>query len=206
MGQKTANLLLSKPLRQALPEAMAARVQLRFEQLYATCDLPSNPGLQGHLREYILPGLALYQLLREDGNSPEVALAQVDKTCEQLAIPSRNGMQRLGRLPFIYPALRLFIRLALRRYPAAGWQLEWVENSPHAIRFTMQRCFYYDSLSSQGAPELTASFCRMDDLIYSEVSPYLEWRRTKTIGRGAAYCDFCFARATAKRTNQVESG
>ena len=29
-----------------------------------------------------------------------------------------------------------------------------------------------------------------------EMSPYLEWRRTKTIGRGDPGCDFCFARAT----------
>jgi hypothetical protein len=80
------------------------------------------------------------------------------------------------------------------QYPADGWQLEWKENSARAIRFDMKRCFYYDVLSRQGAPELTASFCRIDDLVYGDMSPQLEWRRTQTIGRGAAYCDFCFAR------------
>lgn len=40
-----------------------------------------TPRLQWHLREFILPGLALYELLRNDGNSQEAALAMVNKIC-----------------------------------------------------------------------------------------------------------------------------
>ena len=56
----------------------------------------------------------------------------------------------------------------------------------------MKSCFYYDVLSSYNAPELTASFCQVDDFIYSEMSPHIKWQRSKTIGRGDTYCDFCF--------------
>jgi hypothetical protein len=84
----------------------------------------------------------------------------------------------------------------MRQYPPEGWQTEWVEKSAEAIRFNMHSCFYFDHLSHFGAAELTASFCRNDDLVYDKMSPYLEWKRTQTIGRGAAHCDFCFARAT----------
>ena len=61
------------------------------------------------------------------------------------------------------------------------------------------------TLSRYGAPELTASFCRIDDLVYGNMSPQLEWRPTQTIGRGAAYCDFCFARATRKQPYHLGS-
>jgi hypothetical protein len=173
---------------------MAARVHARFLELYAGCERPANAKLQWHLRYYILPGLAFYQLLREDGHSQEAALAVVDETFERLGAPNRRQMKLLGRLPFIYPFLRIYIKTAMQQYPDAGWQLEWVENSPNAIRFNMKRCFYHDVLSRHGAPELTAYFCKIDDRVYGEMSPYLEWRRTQTIGRGAAECDFCFAR------------
>jgi predicted ArsR family transcriptional regulator len=59
----------------------------------------------------------------------------------------------------------------------------------------MKSCYYHDVLSGYGAAELTASFCRVDDLIYENMSPALSWQRTMTIARGDAYCDFCFARA-----------
>lgn len=161
----------------------------------AVCEMPANRQLQWHLREYIFPGLAVYQVLRAEGQAQDVALAKVDELFDLVAVPYRQQMERLGRFPLIYPLLRLYIRVAMRQYPADGWQTDWVENSGEAIRFNMRSCFYFDTLSRYGAPELTASFCRNDDLVYDKMSPYLEWKRTQTIGRGAEYCDFCFARA-----------
>jgi hypothetical protein len=104
-------------------------------------------------------------------------------------------MKKLGRLPFIYYFLRLFIKPAMRKYPPEGWNIEWIQNDRKAIRFNMKSCFYHDVLSRYGAPELTASFCRVDDLTYENMSSALSWQRTMTIAGGDAVCDFCFARA-----------
>ncbi len=56
----------------------------------------------------------------------------------------------------------------------------------------MTTCFYHATLANLGAPELTGAFCRVDDLIYSTMSRYVSWQRTKTIASGNGYCDFCF--------------
>ncbi len=185
---------LPKAFRRALPADTAARVHARVLHLATAGDRPAHPTLQWHLREYILPGLAHYQLLREAGHTLEAALAEVDQTLNRVMAPNRRQMQFLGRAPFIFPLLRLAIGPAMRQYPAPGWQLEWVENSAQAVRFNMHTCFYHETLSRLGAPELTASFCHTDDVVYGEMSPRVAWRRTQTIGRGATYCDFCFAR------------
>jgi hypothetical protein len=37
-----------------------------------------------------------------------------------------------------------------------------------------------------GAPELTAAFYHVDDLIYSSMSRYVAWQRTSTIASGKA--------------------
>ncbi len=183
------------PLSAIIGEEKCGRVLARYRDLYASHDLPQNPFLKWHLTEGILPGLAFYQVLRESGESRENALATVDRAFVSLFSDNVGKMKRLGRLPFFYPFLRMFIKPAMRPYPPEGWNVEWIRNDREAIRFDMKSCFYHDVLSRYGAPELTASFCRVDDLTYENMSPRVSWRRTMTIAGGDAVCDFCFARA-----------
>jgi hypothetical protein len=183
------------PLLAIIGKEKYERIYVRYRDLYANHDLPQNQFLRLHLSEGILPGLAFYQILRESGESQESALMLIDHAFEQLFSDNVKKMKKLGRLPFIYPLLRLFINRAMRPYPPEGWKTEWIQNDKKAIRFNMKSCFYHDTLSKYGAPELTASFCHVDDLIYGNMSPALSWQRTMTIARGNAYCDFCFARA-----------
>jgi len=151
--------------------------------------------LKNHLVQGILPGLAYYQLLREDGKSQESALEKIDQTFEVIFAGSIRSFQKLGKIPFFYTILRAYIKTAMREYPADGWEMDWQQVDSGAIRFKMNTCFYFNTLSAYGAPELTASFCRVDDLVYGGMSDQVLWQRTQTIARGAAYCDFCFANA-----------
>jgi hypothetical protein len=164
----------------------------RYQGLFEKHELPQHPALQWHLIQGILPGLAFYQVLRENGESQESALAIIDQTFEKLFSDKLAKMKKLGNLLFVYPFLRLYIKPAMRQYPPEGWKIDWIQNDKKAIRFNMRNCFYYDTLSKYGAPELTASFCQVDDFIYGNMSPYVKWQRAKTIGRGETYCDFCF--------------
>jgi hypothetical protein len=168
----------------------------RYRNLYSNHDLPQNPYLQWHLIEGILPGLAFYQILRERGESQASALMIIDQAFEHLFSDNVSKMKKFGGLPFVYHLLRLFIKPVMRQNPPEGWKTEWIQNDKFAIRFNMKSCFYYDVLSQYGAPELTASFCRVDDLTYDNMSSGVLWQRTMTIGRGDSYCDFCFARAS----------
>jgi hypothetical protein len=165
----------------------------RYQGLFAKHVMPNNRALQWHLIEGILPGLAYYQVLRENGKSQDSALLTIDQTFEILFANNLAGMKKLGKLKFIYPFLRLYIKPAVRKYPADGWKIDWLQNDKNAIRFNMKSCFYHNTLSKYGAPELTASFCKVDDFIYSNMSPYIKWQRTKTIARGEVCCDFCFS-------------
>ena len=168
------------------------QVIARYRDLYSNHELPNNPIIQRHLIEGILPGLAFYQVLKESGETQESALAMIDQTFEKLFSDKLVKMKKLGNLRFVYPFLRLYIKPAMRQYPPEGWKIDWIQNDKKAIRFNMKSCFYYDTLSRYGAPELTASFCQVDDFIYGNMSPYVKWQRLKTIGRGETYCDFCF--------------
>jgi hypothetical protein len=169
------------------------RVITRYRELYSNHELPANPQLRWHLVEGILPGLALYQVLRESGESQDNATGTVDRTFDQLFAGDVKQMRRIGRLPFALLFFRVFLKSFMRKYPPAGWAIEWKENSRDRIRFDMTTCFYHATLSALGAPELAAAFCRVDDLMYSSMSRYVSWQRTTTIASGDARCDFCFA-------------
>ncbi len=67
-----------------------------------------------------------------------------------------------------------------------------MQNDGNAICFDIKCCFYFDTFSNNGAPELTTSFCPVDDLTYGPKSTHIKWQRSKTIARGEAYCYFCF--------------
>lgn len=170
----------------------------RYHKLYLNHEFPGNKHLQLHLIEGILPGLALYQILRENGESQESALGFIDETFEKLFSINQRKMKKIGGIPFVYPLLRLLIKPVMGKYPSDGWKIDWKQNDKNAIRFDMKSCFYFDTLSKYGVPELTASYCLVDDFIYGNMSPYLSWERTKTIARGNDLCDFCFANVKNK--------
>ena len=196
MSQKIKEIPMSKrffpDLLPIVGNEKYKQVVARYQNLFEKYELPKHPALQWHWIEGILPGLAFYKVLRENGESQESALAVIDQAFDVLFSDNFAKMKKLGRLRFIYPFLRKFIKPAMRRYPPEGWKIDWLQNDRNAIRFDMKSCFYFDTFSKYGAPELTASFCRVDDLTYDNMSPHIKWQRLKTIGRGETYCDFYF--------------
>lgn len=176
------------------------QVQTRYEGLYAQRKRLSNRALRTHLENHILPGLALYQELRADGLEQDDALNLTASLFAGSVEPQQRSMARLGRLPFFYSLLKLVIRPTMKRqYPAEGWNMEWVEVSQDQIAFNIHRCFYLDTLTEYGAPELTALFCRFDDLVFEHMSPRVSWERTRTLARGGDLCDFRFRHARSSR-------
>jgi hypothetical protein len=168
------------------------QIVARYQDLFQKHELPQHHALQWHLIQGILPGLAFYKVLRENGESQESALAVIDQAFDVLFSDNFARMKKLGRLRFVYPFLRIYIKPAMRSYPAEGWKIDWLQNDRNAIRFDMKSCFYFGTFSKYGAPELTASFCRVDDLTSGTMSAHIQWQRSRTIARGANYCDFCF--------------
>jgi hypothetical protein len=182
---------------------LAGQVQARFKALYAARPRFAGAALQFHLDRNILPGLALYQVLREEleagqdsVESSASALAEVDQLMEAalLASPFPVLIRLAGRLPWAFHLVRLANRLGMRLgYPPEGWITTWLEDSEQCVAFDITGCFYLDVLTDYGAPELTPSFCRMDDLLYGHLDK-ARWGRTETLARGFPRCDFRFIR------------
>jgi hypothetical protein len=198
--RKTWHKSLSGMLDESQSTRLLEEAQGRFAELSALATQPAHRALREHLEGSILPGLALYTTLLHHGWQASTALGTVESLFAVDLMKRRKPLEWLGRTPAYFHILRLLTpRLMARSFPAEGWKVEWLELSSSRVAFNMHSCYYLDTLSNHGAVELVAVFCRLDDIMYEDLSPYAKWERTKTLGYGDEYCKFCFRRQDPRR-------
>ena len=75
--------------------------------------------------------------------------------------------------------------------PGAGFAAAELQTDWPIWRIDITKCPYHDTCARYGCPELCRCFCDSDDISYDGLHHRLVWRRTGTLGRGNACCDFC---------------
>ena len=177
-------------------QRLIAAVRQRRAELLAAASLPQNPALRWHLTENILPGLALYQvLLQEHRGDQTAALAEVDEALRAWTLAKNRARFALLKLtPTPFSVFKLVFAQTMKQFPAEGWETTYVENSADRVAFNMTRCFYLNTLIAYGAPELTSSFCKSDEVMAELFPPSIRFVRPHTLGRGDALCDFQYCR------------
>jgi hypothetical protein len=177
----------------ARADRVIARAQTLFDDLFEGRVRFANRALRHHLERHILPGLALYRAMVEVCKDREAALTEWDALERDSALGRRRQMALLRFVPMSFGLLRLLARLSMRfSYPASGWETVWVADTPERLAFDIRRCFYLETLTFYGAPELTRHFCALDDWLFEALPTSISWARTKTLGRDDDRCDFCW--------------
>jgi hypothetical protein len=169
-----------------------AHTQTRYAELRTRSPAVAKRAQRAQLERMILPGLALYQVLREENANQANVFAEMEALFAASFAPMRNAIFIFRRVPAPFTALRLALHLQLRGERPEDWAM--VEDSTRCFAFDVRRCFIHDTLSAYGAPELTQLYCKMDDLLNERLPRSIKWARTTTIGRGSARCDFRWER------------
>lgn len=171
---------------------LVAAVRQQHAVLTAETTLPENKSLRWHLTEKILPGLALYRaLLQEHGGDQASALASVDEAFRARIYPkSRMLFAPMKMMPSPFHLFKWIFPQVMKQFPPEGWDITYIEDSADRIAFNMTRCYYLSTLTALGAPELTASFCKSDDVLAECFPPAIRFVRQHTLGRGDEVCDF----------------
>lgn len=182
---------LSKAVGEIPSQKLREEAENRYVKLLAENDL-SHPILGKHLRQSILPSVAIYEVLLSAGHSQERAFQVIRNSVLASAKPMAKMFQTVGRLPFFFALLRKMCLLSVRtEFGEPGWKMEWKRNDCNGIEWNCYACFYVDMMKHYGVPELISIFCERDDVVYGNI-PGVIWGRTKTIGDGAELCDFRF--------------
>ncbi|MFQ5435211.1 MAG: L-2-amino-thiazoline-4-carboxylic acid hydrolase [Anaerolineae bacterium] len=196
---------LAEKWGQARAAQLAARIQTCYDELSAARPRPTHRALNGHLNRGILPGLALYQVLQEETGDQATALAEWDRLFRASVTKNSKSklLRLLRRLSNPFPVFRWANRRTLQRqFPPAGWTIEWIEDSNRCIAYNIHNCFYGDVLAEYGTPELTAHFCRLDDVMFESLPPTITWERTQTLALGGDCCNFRWCYAPRRLTTE----
>ncbi|MBC8509123.1 MAG: L-2-amino-thiazoline-4-carboxylic acid hydrolase [Anaerolineales bacterium] len=174
---------------------LMARIQKQYQELEERRPIFNRPAFNAHVVGNILPGLALYQILRGQGMDEQSALAEIDDIFEkwfnQAPPPNMRMNQAMKYFPENFDIFRRLLRFVMDQFfPAPGWQYEMIADDKHSLAFNMTHCFYLDVLNYYEAPELTPVFCKLDDILMVAMPESIKWGRTQTIGMGADCCNF----------------
>jgi hypothetical protein len=172
------------------------RVRSKFVELFTHSRSYKPRVLQKrHFENNLLPAIAAYQVLLQEGNDPKSALKILDRLLETGIAGQKRFYKILGRFPFFFDLLRLTLKPMMRlQYPPEGWRYEFPALGRDVVALDGHSCFYLEVLTEYGLPELTRHFCRLDDVLFEGVTPYVRWERTQTLGRGGELCDFRYYR------------
>lgn len=182
--------LLSAPLAPQAAGDLVRTAERLYPRLLAVC--PANPD-RPRLEKMVLPALALYRSLREDGIEPQAALGLLQPVVLETYFGRlRRGLQMFERLTRLWPVdLFQLLRPALRQMAVSteGSPPVFEEDTPTRMVMYAHRCTIVDTLRALDAPELAPLFCASDDWL-SAALPRIRWLRTTTLARGGPYCDF----------------
>lgn len=177
----------------------AQDVKKAYDRLADRVPWPTRTALQIELAFLVLPGAALYTTLLEHHWTIQDAVDTVSATLTAMAAPHRRRVQLLTSTE---PGRRLFMAIARRSlwaFPPPGWEATWVERSTRRVAFDMTRCFDLDMLHLLDATAIAPAYCAVDDVLYADLCPQLQWARTGTLATGATHCDFCFQHVATQR-------
>ena len=156
----------------------------------------SSRGRRGGARQrrvlstLILPRVALYQVLSEIPMEKKDALSVVEKYFLIGIRKSRDSLLHVERIPFFYSIFRLILVIVLR---ADNWKLTVGQNDNKSFRFTVTQCLWNDAFNELGCPEMCKMSCESDFIMYGSMRK-ISFQRSKTLGTGGDYCDFCFSK------------
>ncbi len=183
--------------------SMSEKIERKYRELLNENDL-SDKMLAIHLKKSILPSIAVYEILMDNGFKSEGVFEIIRSSVLHEFKKNQKIFQRIGKIPFGYSLIKIMTPVSIKlNFGESGWDFEWKRKDKYAMEWDCHRCFYVDIFTKYSVPELTSIFCESDDFVYGDI-PNVIWGRSKTIGNGDSICDFKFFNAKRKGQGILE--
>ena len=151
-----------------------------------------SKGRTDNLVNNIYPMIALYRAIQKNNVDKEEALKSMfDIMREKTTNGIRKQYKFFGKTPLIFPLIRFMFGQGLK---GDSWKVHFIESNKENFRYDIKECLWAQACSKEGCPELCQIFCRNDEINFVDISKYMKFHRTKTIGNGDDICDFHFSR------------
>ena len=166
---------------------------------------PSVPKGQQMHTSFIFPAAATYFAIKE--SEGEALGYEVVSTC--LWEKSRKMGDKLRSFSKVPGFNEFFVSMwdpiSHKMFGSeAGFENVFYPKRKGSFKMDIVKCPYNDYFTELGCPELTKIFCINDECTYGNI-PGLDFKRTKTLGKGGEKCDFYISTSRKPVKNPMSS-
>ena len=155
----------------------------------------------GHLCN-LITSLAMVMVLEENGKARSEAEKAVADAMYKFIEPQIKSMEKLASHSWFVDFLKFSMPIKFRNTLGYGWSVDFPEAPKGVFSMVTHKCIYAQIFEKYGMPEMTAVFCKVDDILYSNL-PCAEFLYTQQIGNGGAVCDYTFKKKLGKNKADI---
>ena len=104
---------------------------------------------------------------------------------------NKDEKEKLASHSWFVGFLKIIMPLKFKKTLGYGWSVEFPKCPSDTFEMITHKCIYQQLFTKYGMPEMTARFCKVDDILYSDL-PRAEFIYTQQIGNGGSMCDYSY--------------
>ena len=148
----------------------------------------ASPSQLKTIRNTILPRVALYAVLKEDGQDADAIL---DQYVSEVAGPMMHQMYaKMEKVPGFWLIFKNLFKIITDK--SDNWVCE-SRKEKDKLYLDIHKCLWHDTCVEVGYPECCRFFCECDNYTYGGLKK-VGFTRTQTLGTGGKLCDFVMYR------------
>jgi hypothetical protein len=141
----------------------------------------------------LLTSLAIVQVLESKGMPRKEAEQYTADAMYKFIEPQIKSMKKLASNGWFVRFLKLTMPMKFRNTLGYGWDVEFPKCGRDEFSMITHKCIFHQIFEKYGMPEMTAIFCKIDDILYSDL-PRADFLYSQQIGNGGTVCDYTFRR------------
>ena len=141
----------------------------------------------------LLTSLAIVQVLESKGMPRKEAEQYTADAMYRFIEPQIKSMKKLASPGWFVRFLKLTMPMKFRNTLGYGWNVEFPKCGRDEFSMITHKCIFHQIFEKYGMPEMTAIFCKVDDILYSDL-PRADFLYSQQIGNGGTMCDYTFRR------------
>ena len=141
----------------------------------------------------LLTSLAIVQVLESKGMPRKEAEQYTADAMYKFIEPQIKSMKKLASNGWFVRFLKLTMPMKFRNTLGYGWDVEFPKCGRDEFSMITHKCIFHQIFEKYGMTEMTAIFCKVDDILYSDL-PRADFLYSQQIGNGGTMCDYTFRR------------
>ena len=139
----------------------------------------------------LLTSIAMIMVLEKNGKTRDEAEKEVAEAMYEFINPQIISMKKLASHGWFVRCLKIVMPIKFKKTLGYGWSVEFPKCPSDTFAMITHKCIYQQLFTKYGMPEMTARFCKVDDILYSDL-PRAEFTYTQQIGNGGNMCDYSY--------------